>query len=119
MTTDGTPVIPSHLKLKLAEQTLTVAWPDGVSVIFPAGFLRRNCPCATCRTAAAQKPLLPILNVRGNDIPRVVSARLAGTYAIQLSWSDGHDAGIFDFRLLRNLSAEISGDQTKNQSPGS
>lgn len=98
--------VPSRLKLKLEEQTLAVEWPDGLAATFPAGFLRRHCPCATCRTAASEKTLLPILNIRGGQTPRIVSARLAGTYALQLSWSDGHDAGIFDFRLLRSLASQ-------------
>ena len=31
-------------------------------------------------------------------------AKLVGNYAIQFTWSDGHNTGIFDFRFLRSLS---------------
>jgi DUF971 family protein len=27
-----------------------------------------------------------------------------GNYAIRITWSDGHDSGIFPFRFLRDLS---------------
>ena len=34
---------------------------------------------------------------------RVTGAELVGNYAIKFRWSDGHDTGIFEFRLLRAL----------------
>ncbi len=97
-------VTPIDLKLKLEDQTLTVKWKDGATSAFQLGLLRRHCPCATCRTQREERTLLPILNIKpGQPTPRVTGANLAGNYAIVLQWSDGHDAGIFDFRYLRAL----------------
>ncbi|QDV90848.1 hypothetical protein RAS2_19320 [Phycisphaerae bacterium RAS2] len=30
-----------------------------------------------------------------------VDAKVVGTYAIQITWGDGHSTGIYDFRYLR------------------
>lgn len=99
------------IKLKRAEQELRVRWADGCEVAYPAGLLRKNCPCATCRTQPP-KPSnavsLPILGDRTTQPKLLVGASLVGRYAIQLQWSDGHDTGIYDFRYLRGLEAEAS-----------
>jgi len=95
---------PADLKIKLAEQTLRIQWQDGRDSVFDLGQLRRHCPCATCREQRADTSPLPVLNINTNQaVPTVTSARLVGNYALQLVWSDGHDAGIFDFRYLRFL----------------
>jgi DUF971 family protein len=71
------------------------------------GTLRRECPCATCRSDRedARKNPLRILKADPTDL-RVTHAELVGTYAIQFTWSDGHNTGIFDFRYLRSLDRE-------------
>ncbi len=73
--------------------------------------LRENCPCATCREQRRQReqeasdnPLrvLPA-TARLEDQVRAVDAELAGHYALRIYWADGHDAGFYDFSLLRRL----------------
>ena len=46
---------PTGLDLQLGEQVLEVTWADGVKSRFPAAVLRRNCPCAQCRTEREQR----------------------------------------------------------------
>jgi DUF971 family protein len=97
-------VTPKDLRLQLAEQRLVIDWKDGGRTEIPAATLRRNCPCATCkgeRAAESGNPL-PILKADPAKL-RAVGAKLVGNYALQLVWSDGHDAGIYDFRFLRSL----------------
>lgn len=99
---------PRDLKVKIKEQRLRVDWSDGTHSEFALAQLRAQCPCATCRTdrEEAKKNPLRILRSDPTDI-RVISAELVGNYAIQFVWSDGHSAGIFDFRFLRSLDANI------------
>lgn len=101
---------PVKLDLQLPEQMLRITWADNVTSEFQAGFLRRNCPCATCRSER-DKPAtgLPILSARQAGDIRVTGGDLVGNYAIQLHWSDGHNTGIYDFRLLRELDEERRG----------
>ena len=104
-TSDAT--TPADLKVKLAEQELLVDWNDGTHSVLSLAVLRKHCPCASCRTER-EKPNdnpLHILKTDPTDI-RVTTAKLIGTYAIQFGWSDGHDTGIFDFRMLRALAGD-------------
>lgn len=95
---------PADLKLKRAEQELRITWKDGRTSVYSAAKLRKNCPCATCRTEREKQSAtaLTILKRSPEDL-KLVDAQLVGHYAIQLFWSDGHDTGIFDFRYLRSL----------------
>lgn len=95
---------PRDLKLKLADQKLLIDWADGRHSELALGVLRRNCPCATCRTERSSQTPNPLKILRFDPTNlRVTNAKLVGNYAIQFTWSDGHDTGIFDFRFLRNL----------------
>ncbi len=102
---DNTRVMPRDLKLKRAEQRLVVEWRDGHHSDFDAATLRQACPCATCREKREQRQTtaLPILEVGAHDEILLSGAELMGQYAIKLIWSDGHDAGMFDYRYLRSL----------------
>ena len=95
---------PHDLKVKIAEQRLLIDWKDGAHSEFSMAELRKVCPCATCRTEREKQHDNPlrILKSDPTDV-RVTTARLVGNYAIQFDWSDGHNTGIFDFRLLRSL----------------
>ena len=94
---------PKDLRVRIAEQRLTILWKDGKESDYSLGELRRRCPCAACRADRESQNTDPlrILKSDPTDI-RVTHAELVGNYAIRFRWSDGHDAGIFDFRLLRS-----------------
>lgn len=96
---------PAELNLKLPAQELHVTWVDGQRSVFAVAQLRAVCPCAVCRAERESRShaSLPVLPSRPGNEPRVTDANLVGNYAIQFTWSDGHSAGIFDFRYLRSL----------------
>lgn len=95
---------PKDLKVKIKEQRLVVDWQDGVRSEYSLGELRRQCPCATCRSDRGKQGDNPLQILRADPSGIQVShAQLVGTYAIQFFWSDGHNTGIFDFRYLRSL----------------
>lgn len=99
---------PVDLKISREAQRLTVIWADGHVSEFDSPTLRRNCPCAVCAARRGREEkgteLFTILQTDpGGEAPRVVGAELMGNYAIRLQWSDGHDAGIFEFGYLRSL----------------
>jgi DUF971 family protein len=97
-------VTPRDLKVQIKEQRLRIEWADGETSEYSLDELRKQCPCASCRTEREQKSSNPlkILKFDPSGV-RVVAAELVGTYAIKFTWSDGHDTGIFDFRFLRAL----------------
>ncbi len=110
---DYTPdqVTPLDLKLVRKEHKLLIKWRDGYEVVYPLAWLRKNCPCATCRTDRETRStqLLPILKSAPTELA-CINAQLVGNYALQLYWSDGHNTGIFDFKYLRSLDPAIHSD---------
>ena len=84
---------------------LKIVWSDGADSILPFDFLRNRCPCALCvdEWTGKRKHLVLLLpsNFRATKIDPV------GNYAIQISWSDGHNTGIYSFRSLREMSQEL------------
>ena len=88
---------------------LRIEWADGHKSHYSLAFLRKNCPCATCRTER-EKPepvhsglSLTILPANINRAVEFADAKLVGHYAMQINWADGHTTGIYDFRYLRAI----------------
>jgi len=103
----GTQNTPKDLKVQIKEQRLLIEWTDGCKHEFALDDLRRQCPCATCRSERDDANANPLRILKFDPAGvRVTSAELIGNYAIKFRWSDGHDTGIFDFRLLRELGGD-------------
>ncbi len=99
-------VSPVDLKVKIAEQRLVVDWKDGAQTSHSFQALRHVCPCATCKTERESRSENPLHILKADPTGlKVVGAKLVGNYAIQFTWSDGHDTGIFDFRFIRSMDA--------------
>lgn len=99
---------PSNLHLD-RKSGLQIDWADGAVSHYPLAYLRKRCPCATCRTEreqvearpAAKGLSLTILPANIEQAAQFANARLVGNYAINITWADGHSTGIYDFRYLR------------------
>jgi len=95
---------PQTIAIERAKGELVIQWADQHTSAFPLRWLRTNCPCATCReerrTAALESD---ILKLSSGPLPstQIADATLVGNYAIRLVWTDGHDAGIYAFAILR------------------
>ena len=91
---------------------IQIRWSSGEEAVYPARFLRGQCPCATCVDEVTGKRIvgegaLPIL-VYPTKIEPV------GRYAIQIFWSDGHSTGIYTWERLYELLPQVR----KLQGPG-
>jgi DUF971 family protein len=99
---------PADLHLDRA-RGLRIRWADGRESFYPLAYLRRLCPCATCRTEreearpSAAGRSLTILPAGIERATQVVDASVMGRYAINIVWGDGHSTGIYDFRYLRSI----------------
>ena len=98
------PVAPTRLKLEKTSH-LEVDWSDGRHDVFPIAYLRKNCPCASCKTdrAAQAKSRLHVMGNYSEGPVTVVTAEPVGNYAIKLHWSDGHASGLYSFDYLRDI----------------
>jgi DUF971 family protein len=83
---------------------LVIEWNDGHRSRYAWGHLRRNCPCANCREERVQPPDPFRILKPGELVPlRPLGLAPVGHYAYKITWSDGHDTGIFSLELLRQL----------------
>lgn len=83
------------LAIEASPDRLDIRWPDGAAALSAAS-LRSACRCGRCR--AAQPLAIPA----GLSL---VDVAPAGSYGLQLIFSDGHDRGIYPWPMLRELSA--------------
>lgn len=81
--------------------TLRIDWKDGHESLYPVRLIRLSCPCAVCVEELTGRPLLDEKDVAEDVHP--VSVSPVGRYAIRISWTDGHDTGIYSFDRLRML----------------
>ena len=95
---------PVSIKVK-QKQNIFIKWDDGSSSEISLRKLRELCPCATCMTFRQKqgKEFIPIFNE--NQI-KVTNINQIGSYAIQITWNDGHNTGIYEFPFLKNLGSK-------------
>lgn len=82
---------------------LKFTWNDGYESTLTLKFLRDNCPCATC-SAEREEGQFVKLPISGQY--EIKEINLVGNYAIQITWGDGHNTGIYSFDYLRSLKEE-------------
>ena len=99
---------PEHIAISKSKG-IEIDWQNGHHSSYGVGYLRDECPCATCTGAHGTvpqktdyaapktpfqmyKPALKMLNVEP-----------VGNYAIKIYWSDGHSTGIYSYDHLRKI----------------
>lgn len=95
---------PTDLHLK-KEEALEVTWADGRKSVLPVRALRKYCPCAGCQGERdlLGRTMMPIVATTYDGPITAKGAELVGNYALRIDWVDGHSAGIYTFRYLREL----------------
>ncbi len=98
-------MIPVKISIK-EKQSLYIKWDDGSESLIGIKKLRRFCPCATCAALreTQSKSFIPIF---GEDQISIYSINKVGSYAISISWKDGHNTGIYEFPFLKSLSENL------------
>ncbi|MDQ3586446.1 MAG: DUF971 domain-containing protein [Pyrinomonadaceae bacterium] len=95
------PAVEPREIMQEGEAGLSVVWGDGRECRYGAAALRRVCPCAQCVNEMTGERVLRPESVA--DDLTIENMELVGRYAITFRWSDGHQTGIYSFRLLREL----------------
>lgn len=109
-----TPFVDPPAKLDLKkDKGLTVQWADGTTSYYSIAYLRRMSPSADMkqlREEMAKNPLAVLPSGGGGGGPLVATAaELVGNYAIKITFSDGHDTGIYSWVYLRSIDPEVGG----------
>ena len=101
---------PKKLEAITADQ-LQITWDDGVVRRYGIRELRDACPCATCRekkrARQQDEAMLPVLSAAETAPLKVLAMDPIGNYAYGIRFSDGHDTGIYQLELLRELGTEV------------
>ena len=91
---------PAGIRQK-SPRELAISWSDGLESVYGVRALRLACACARCVDEWSGEGRLDPASVPDDVHP--VKIQPVGRYAIQITWSDGHDTGIYPFRRLRAL----------------
>ena len=84
-------------------RTLVVHWQDGHDQQIDVRDLRLSCRCAACIDEMSGRAVLDPARVPLNITPSRIWS--LGNYAIGVSFSDGHQSGIYTFGHLRGMKA--------------
>jgi DUF971 family protein len=92
-----------HLIRRLDDgAAIEIEWDeDGHVGVYAARELRLACQCAACRDEMSGLPILDARGVPGEV--RAADLQLVGAYAVQFSWSDGHNTGIYPWEYLLGI----------------
>ena len=78
-----------------------ILWKDGQESNISFFDLRDACPCATCIDELSGKKTLNSNSI-SKDI-RPLRSEYIGNYAIRIYWSDQHNTGIFNYKMLHDF----------------
>ena len=87
---------PTEIKLHRASRRLEITFADGSTFSLPCEFLRVYSPSAEVRGHGPGQEVLQA----GKKEVEITRVEPVGSYAVQLTFSDGHDTGIYSWELL-------------------
>ena len=96
---DKTTPTPTEIKLHQVSRKMEIAFDDGTRFELPYEFLRVYSPSAEVRGHGPGQETLQI----GKKNVEIKAVEPVGTYAVQLSFSDGHNTGIYSWDYLYDL----------------
>ena len=89
------------LAITRRDDGIRIDWDGaGHAALFPARELRLACACAECVEEMSGRRLLQPETVPADIRPLRID--LVGGYGIRITWSDGHNTGIYTFERLRH-----------------
>jgi len=91
---------------------LAIRWSGGSECFLPLPELRRACPCAGCGGEAdlLGQVMLPAKAEHTPSSYEIRSWQMVGGYALQPTWQDGHNTGIYSFDYLQRLASPATAD---------
>ena len=90
---------PTNIILHQKSKTLELSFDDGAHFQLPFEFLRVMSPSAEVR---GHGPGQEVLQVCKRDV-LLTGIEPVGSYAVQLTFDDGHDSGLYSWEYLHHL----------------
>lgn len=101
MTTSNAKIYPLEIKLHQASKLLEIKFSNQTECMLSCEFLRVHSPSAEVK---GHGPGQEILQTHKENVT-IENIEPIGQYAIKLTFSDGHDTGIFTWDYLYELAA--------------
>jgi DUF971 family protein len=92
--------VPTELTLRKSSQCLDLKFSDGLSASLSAEYLRVHSPSAEVTGHSAGEGVL----VTGKEFVGIELIEPVGRYAVKIVFDDGHDSGLYSWRVLHDLS---------------
>jgi DUF971 family protein len=95
---------PKQIKI-LDKSELCITWTEDAQTKISLKYLRDECPCAGCKgeTILFKTFRPPKPAILSPDMYKIKNIEPVGDYAIQISWKDGHNTGIYSWDYLKIL----------------
>jgi DUF971 family protein len=93
---------PVEIILHQQSRELEIAFPDGSRHRLPYEFLRVHSPSAEVR---GHGPGQEVLQTGKQDV-NVLGIEPVGGYALQITFDDGHDSGLYTWEYLQHLGSD-------------
>ncbi len=90
---------PTDIRLHQASRKLEISFDDGASFTLPCEYLRVYSPSAEVRGHGPGQDVLQT----GKEQVNIVGIEPVGLYAIKLTFTDGHDTGLYSWDYLYDL----------------
>lgn len=105
---------PKQVKI-IKKDKLKITWEDSTETILSLKYMRDECPCAGCKgeTILLKTYRPPAPKVVTPEMYQVKNLEVVGDYAIQVTWKDGHNTGIYSWDYIKQL--EEGMDENKSQ----
>jgi DUF971 family protein len=82
-----------------------IKWSDETDSFIDYQTLRDKCPCASCQGESDlfgnKTQIIPVLKT--GTAYNLLKVSKVGHYALQFTWGDGHNTGIYTLELLKSL----------------
>jgi DUF971 family protein len=109
---------PVQIKL-LNKQTLYIKWANETESKISLKYLRDQCPCAGCKGEKilfkTYRPSAPQVKTSGSYL--IKNIETVGDYAVQLTWNDKHNTGIYTWEYLMDLDKGQNKNSRQNYEP--
>ena len=108
-------MIPKTIKLT-DKAFLQILWEDETESMIGLKYLRDECPCATCKgeTVLLRTYRPPVKKMITPEMFLIKNIETVGEYAIQITWKDGHNTGIYTYEYLQELAKGQDSDKQQN-----
>lgn len=93
--------VPNDIRIRRRSRVLALSYADGTTMELPFELLRVYSPSAEVKGHGSGPGWLQT----GKKEVEITGIQPVGNYAVQLSFSDGHDTGIYSWDYLWDLAA--------------